>query len=681
MNCYLKFIPGVLIRPVVRCTAATILLLSLSGPGVVQSTAAEAAGVMAEEGAEVLTRGPVHEAFAETVTFKPVTGALVSRAAPALVEELPPDQRPDGNNVTWIPGYWAWDDEGSEFLWVSGIWRNLPPGRQWMPGYWSETGAEFQWVSGYWADAAAEEVEYLAEPPATIEAGPNIRRPSVDHSWMPGSWIWYQTNYRWRPGYWEMAQPDWVWVPSYYVWTPRGYIYVDGYYDYAVARRGMIFAPVRFRADYYSRPGYFYRPYTVININLFTDHLFLRPRHRHYYFGDYYAEEYRRSGYYSCHSYNSGGYGYDPIYAHARWTHRHDDRWERRVEENYAFYRDNRDERPPRTLAAFQEFTARPDSKRRVDAGFVTPISKLVDNKDSAVKLKQVNDEDRQKFSQRGREIRDFGDQRRKLASDTASLPDSGNLRKGKSGKGESGQQEPVRMKIPRSPVVAQVTGESAKENIPPKRREFTMPEGKSGDKSDPGRRAGVKTEPAPDTQPGNQTGRKSKVDPGDQPKTGPKMDPRRVPKAEPGEKSNPGPKVEPKDTRRREPKIEPKVEPKVPKAEPKTEPRRGTQVAPKVEPPRVPNVEPKRVPKVEPPRTPKVPKVEPQRAPRVPKAEPQRAPKVEPPRTPRVPKVEPQRVPKVEPQRAPKVEPQRAPKAEPKSESDDKDKGKSRMR
>ena len=89
-----------------------------------------------EDGMQVLTRGPVHEAFAETVTFDPEAGLVVPNRPPAAIEELPPEQRLEGANVAWIPGYWAWDDERSDFLWVSGIWRNLPPNRQWVPGYW-----------------------------------------------------------------------------------------------------------------------------------------------------------------------------------------------------------------------------------------------------------------------------------------------------------------------------------------------------------------------------------------------------------------------------------------------------------------------------------------------------------------------------------------------------------------
>jgi hypothetical protein len=92
-------------------------------------------------GAEVLTRGPVHEAFAGMVTFNPEPGIVISKAPPEVIEEMPPEERPEGDNVSWIPGYWGWDDERSDFLWVSGTWRALPPGRAWMAGYWGANSA------------------------------------------------------------------------------------------------------------------------------------------------------------------------------------------------------------------------------------------------------------------------------------------------------------------------------------------------------------------------------------------------------------------------------------------------------------------------------------------------------------------------------------------------------------
>ncbi len=254
-------------------------------------------------GAQVLTRGPVHEAFAGMVTFNPEPGVVVTKPPPDVIEEVPPEQRPEGDNVTWIPGYWAWDDERSDFLWVSGTWRALPPGRQWMAGYWGKTPQGYQWISGYWADATARETTYLPPPPATVEVGPNVAAPSMDYGWTPGCWIWYQGRYAWRPGYWALGQADWDWIPAHYVWTPRGYIFVGGFWDYSVERRGVLFAPVYFESGVYSRRGYFYSPTIVINLGVFTDHLFLRPRYHHYYFGDYYAANYSKAG--SMHRFRS----------------------------------------------------------------------------------------------------------------------------------------------------------------------------------------------------------------------------------------------------------------------------------------------------------------------------------------------------------------------------------------
>src|SRR4051812_1701008 len=88
----------------------------------------------APRGIDVQARGPVHEAFA-TPTTEPIATPLLNKRPPAPLDELPPTEKPDGA-VVWIAGYWAWDDERSDFLWVSGCWRTLPPGRQWIGGYW-----------------------------------------------------------------------------------------------------------------------------------------------------------------------------------------------------------------------------------------------------------------------------------------------------------------------------------------------------------------------------------------------------------------------------------------------------------------------------------------------------------------------------------------------------------------
>src|SRR5437868_1379297 len=93
---------------------ATLVTLSASlGWG--QALWAQQDQAVAAAGVEVLTRGPVHEAFAETIAFDPQPGIVVPKAPPETIEELPPAERPEGDNVAWISGYWGWDDDRKDF--------------------------------------------------------------------------------------------------------------------------------------------------------------------------------------------------------------------------------------------------------------------------------------------------------------------------------------------------------------------------------------------------------------------------------------------------------------------------------------------------------------------------------------------------------------------------------------
>lgn len=424
-----------------------------------------------EAGVQVLTRGPVHEAFAETITFDPEPGFVVTTTPPAAIEELPPDQIPDGVNVDWVPGYWAWDDERGDFVWISGVWRDLPPGREWVPGYWGNTNRGYQWTSGYWADAQAGEIEYLPEPPGTVEIGPNIAAPSVDHSWMPGCWVWYEGRYAWRPGYWVAVQPDWVWTPAHYVWTPGGYVFVDGYWDYVVSRRGVLYAPVYFEPAVYARRDFVYSPVTVINTYVFVDHLFVRPQYNHYYFGDYYDNSYRESGFFASFSFHSGRRGYDPIYAHERWTHRRDSDWDHHVQSRFDQRRDHEDFRPRRTLAAQISYSK--TDARRADRSFTLASSfeQFSRNNKDGVSFRRVGDDARKQVSQRGKEVQRFREERQRVEVDASSRK-------------VSNRSEPIRMKSQRSPIAAKPGNQLGKGRNPPARPEAPQPDPKVERKS-----------------------------------------------------------------------------------------------------------------------------------------------------------------------------------------------------
>ena len=475
-----------------RCLAAlVVVLIGISWDATIcpaQQPGDDAPGV------QVLTRGPVHEAFAGMVTFNPEPGIVLTKAPPNAIEELPPGEKPEGDNVTWIPGYWAWDDERNDFLWVSGIWRNLPPGREWRTGYWGKTPQGYQWTSGYWADATAQETTYLPPPPATVEVGPNIAAPSMDYGWMPGCWVWYQARYAWRPGYWAQGRADWNWMPDHYVWTPRGYIFVGGYWDYPIERRGILFAPVYFESGVYSRRGYFYSPTIVISLGVFTDSLFLRPRYHHYYFGDYYAASYTQGGFYASFSFQSSRYGYDPIYSHQRWEHRQDREWEHRIEASYQDRRDHEAARPPRTWAAQRTINAKPAPPGQSRAQVAMPMDQLTKRNDGPVRFQPVSSEERQQLVRRGQEVQQSRDQRRTAETGTASA----------TARKPGGGIAPATVQLPRSPIVARAATPLKKDQPPaqtqrtPQRDQQLQPKSES-----PGRQPNAdRRDPQPQVRP-----------------------------------------------------------------------------------------------------------------------------------------------------------------------------------
>jgi len=289
----------------------------LLGPEGVDQEAESVAGGTddQQEDVQVLTRGPLHEAFAEQVNLDPQATLVVPDRPPAPVREMPPEIEPEGENVDWIAGYWAWDDEQKDFMWISGLWRNIPPGRRWLPGDWIEEEGGYRWIQGTWAPDDAAELGVRELPPGSLEQGPNTEAPSEQHIWIPGCWVDQGGDYLWRAGFWARGHDDWIWVPQRYLWRPSGCIFVPGYWDYPVVHRGTLFAPCRFHRPVYAHVDYRYSPSVVLNLGHIFEHMFVRPRHCHYYFGDYYA----RDSWYPWHTYYHNHYC--PLLTHYHWYH------------------------------------------------------------------------------------------------------------------------------------------------------------------------------------------------------------------------------------------------------------------------------------------------------------------------------------------------------------------------
>lgn len=632
--------------------------------------------VPAEE-IEVLTRGPVHEAFATPVIFDPKPGLKITEPPPAPIEELPPDAKPVGDNVAWISGYWSWDDERDRFIWISGIWRAVPPDLEWVPGYWFDDKAgHFQWVAGFWKKDDDDDISYLPPPPETVEEGPVGQQTSENQSWVPGTWMWRDGRYVWRPGYWVDCHQGWLWVPSSYVWTPNGYIFVRGYWDYPLNRRGMMFAPIC--PVNTGRFAWSYSPTVVIDSGVCTSYLFVNRSTSRYYYGDYYGPSYRTSGYMPWFSFHSSRFGHDPLYAHSQWQHRHDANWGRHLRNDFDRYENNVNDRPARRFTATDVGLAA-GAGALGGAALATTLQKVASRDDRHQHFQAVPTARRDQFRANSNDLRKVQAQRveaeRAIKPIDAAVP------------GQPGRSEHRTVKLPKSPVTAKKV-EANSQLIGPV-QSGKLPAGvplvnpgatptkpvEVGKPVIPGTPS-VTGQPDPRSPRPNNSERPGKR--GDQfnPKldsiiNAPKSQPQPVPQPQPTVQPQPKPavpvptvpvvpqpSVQPKPQPQPQPVVpqQPKVQP-IPQPTPKPQPQPVLPPAPKVQPQPAPQPQPV---------VPQAPKVQPQPAPR-PQPQPvvPQAPKVQPQSAPRPQPVVPQ-APKVQPQPAPRPQPQPAPKPQP---------------
>ncbi|MDE0735095.1 MAG: hypothetical protein OSB47_04685, partial [Pirellulaceae bacterium] len=409
--------PRTITRPFISTLLAVSLLLGLALAGFTQeetlpSPGSDAAG---QESPEVLTRGPVHEAFAEQINNDPDSGALIPNAPPEPIGEVPPEYKPEGENVLWIPGYWSWDDEREDYVWVSGVWRVPPQDRRWVPGYWHQQGEEgHYWISGFWISTTQDAVQYQQKPPLSIERGPTSAAPDTNHFWVPGCWN-YNTTYRWRPGYWRPFRADGIWIPAHYVWTPRGSVFVSGYWDYRMPRRGQLFAPVYVRHHRHRNINYRYRPSCVINLGSIGMHLFIRPSYHHYYFGDYYGASYSSRRFYASFNFHSSGFGCDPFSTYYQWHFgRSGVNYTHRLRQSHSYFSNHQQHRPARTLKSQTNIVINQQNNTNVNINVLgRSLHDVARDNRSTQKLVRLANEQRTSHQRDLDQIRDFSKKRR----------------------------------------------------------------------------------------------------------------------------------------------------------------------------------------------------------------------------------------------------------------------------
>jgi hypothetical protein len=374
-----------------------------------------------QEQPEVLSRGPVHEAFAEPVVLQLQTGLIAPQQPPPNIEEVPPAEKPQGSQFVWIPGYWSWDADRSNYIWVSACWRAAPPRMSWVPGYWAQASGGWEWIAGYWATAGAKEIVYLPAPPAIEDVEPVTIQSSPDMIWVPPCMYWSNGRYIRRAGYWLTAQPNWIWVPSHYVVTPRGYIFAEGHWDYSLERRGVLFAPVYFPAPVYLRTGFTFSPGIVVDVSLLQVSLFSYPRYSHYYFGDYYDSVYLSIGIFPWFESHHHHIWYDPVYEHAHWHHRSDSRWEERERHEYRRRRDDKNLRPAHTFREQESRMAKLSEPQHQASQLVRPIGETAAaGRKTSQKFEKIDADTRQKISKQATAVHKFSADRNRWESRAA---------------------------------------------------------------------------------------------------------------------------------------------------------------------------------------------------------------------------------------------------------------------
>jgi hypothetical protein len=611
-------------------------------PAEIPQPADQAGGAeaQAQQGMDVLTRGPIHEAYAEPVNSQPQPGKVLPKEPPAAIEEVPPDQKPAGENVQWIPGYWAWDDDRNDFLWVSGVWRIPPPDRTWVPGSWAQVEGGWQWTPGFWMtvqqgaeqQAEGDNLQYLPPPPAPPETGPSTPAPNDESVYIPGTWVYTQTRYAWRPGYWVDYRPGWVWIPAHYVWTPAGYVFIDGYWDFEFGRRGLIFAPIYFTQPLWQTAGWYYQPRYLVYDQFVLTSMFVRPGYYSYYFGDYFDPGYRRLGFIPWIDFRLGRYSYDPLWSYYRWAHRDDRAWITNIQNTYVGRFNNTVARPPRTLAQ-QNILVQNTNVTNITN--VMAVSSLARADRSLVNLQPVPPQQRAQSRQLAQNLVRVAQQRSQAEIRLATS--------GQAPLRPSTRPQTVRLSVPHLSTGATAT------------TRFTPPPSPASRTGAAGRvEEGRRAPGAPGVAP-REPGRA----PGNQPRSEPRAQPRAEPRPLPGTvEPRPQPRAEPRTEPRAQPRVEPRTEPR-PQPRPPVERRSEPQAQPKPPAERRPEPQPRTEPRPEPRPTPQAqPRREEPRQP-APRPEPRTEPRPQPRPEPRT---EPRPPARPEPRPEPRPDPNRRP-------------------
>ncbi|WP_171474069.1 YXWGXW repeat-containing protein [Frigoriglobus tundricola] len=242
----------------------------------------------------VVESGPVHEGFAQPGAHIRGRDITAPTAPPPPVDEIPPDAKLEGTGIRWVPGYWHWDADRNDFIWVCGCHRNVPPECAWEPGLWKQVRSKWTYFPGYWRPTGAKSVtSNLPEPPAPKGEDPTVPPGNGSAMWVPGYWERKDDRFVWCPGYWPPSFENMIWLQGQYVATVSGFVFVPGHWDYPLEERGVLFAPMYFSRTQREKRGWSYRPEYAISFGTESkwgqggafDSLDIGPGYNNYFYG------------------------------------------------------------------------------------------------------------------------------------------------------------------------------------------------------------------------------------------------------------------------------------------------------------------------------------------------------------------------------------------------------------
>ena len=126
---------------------------------------------------EILSRGPIHEAFAALPQTRTSAPRSVPEFPPGVGESVPRFRPAGAADTVWIPGYWDWNDEVDSWVWITGVCARRPPADS---GFLA-TGSPMPTVAHDACPASggrAPRIRSLICPPPRL---PNPRRPKASN--------------------------------------------------------------------------------------------------------------------------------------------------------------------------------------------------------------------------------------------------------------------------------------------------------------------------------------------------------------------------------------------------------------------------------------------------------------------------------------------------------------------